>query len=89
MKIDFTVKFEKQYLGLPKQIKAKAEKQENLFRNNPFHPSLHTEKLAPRLKEIWSFRLDIKYRVLFRFLEKDKVLFLYVGPHDQIYKIKF
>jgi len=89
MKIDFTAKFEKQYLRLPKQIKVKAEKQESVFRNNPFHSSLHTEKLSPKSREVWSFRIDNNYRVIFRFLEKDSVLFLNIGPHDWIYKIKF
>jgi len=89
MKVDYTGKFEKQYRKLPKRIKEKTEKQEKLFRNNPFHPSLHTEKLTPRFKQIWSFRIDKSYRVIFKFLEKDTVLFLNVGPHDYIYKIEF
>jgi len=89
MKIDYTVKFEKQYLALPKQIKVKVEKQENIFRNNPFHPSLHTEKLAPKSKQVWSFRVDKNYRIIFRFLEKDLVLLLNIGTHDWIYRINF
>lgn len=89
MKIDYTDKFEKQYQKLPSKIKIRTEKQEKLFRNNPFHPSLRTEKLTPRFQEIWSFRVDRSYRVIFKFLKKDNVLFLNIGPHDYIYKIKF
>ncbi len=89
MKILTTRKFDAQYDKLPIDIQKKAEKQEKLFKDNPLHPSLHTEKLSPKQKEVWSFRIDKSYRIIFRFLEKDKVLFLNVGPHNWIYRIKF
>ncbi len=81
--------FDKDYALLPKSIQRKAEKQEGIFKDNPFHPSLHTEKLSPKSREVWSFRVDRRYRVLFRFLGKDKVLLVAIGPHDWIYKINF
>lgn len=56
--IFLTEEFEKCYKKLPLTVKIKAEKQERLFCKNPFHPSLHTEKLEPRSKEVWSFRID-------------------------------
>lgn len=89
LEIIATEEFQKRYQDLPKQIQKKAEKQENLFRQNPFYPSLHTEKLEPRSKEVWSFRIDKKYRIFFRFIDSNKVLLLTAGPHDWIYKIKF
>ena len=89
MKI-FTVKeFDEDYVRLPKDIQRKAQKQEEIFKNNPFHPSLHTEKLSPKFKEVWSFRVDRSYRVLFQFLGEDSVLFIAIGKHDWIYRIKF
>jgi len=84
-----TQEFVGRYQRLPTAIQTKAEKQERLFRINPFHPSLHTEKLEPKRRQVWSLRIDRKYRIIFRFLERNKVLFLTVGPHDWIYKIKF
>lgn len=89
MNIFSTKKFKEEYNELPKNIREKAKKQEKLFKNNPFYPSLHTEKLTPKSKEVWSFRIDKNYRIVFRFLDKDKVLFLNVGPHDWIYRINF
>jgi len=84
-----TKEFEKRYRKLPKSIQNKAEKQENIFRENPFHPSLNTEKLVPKNKQIWSMRIDRSYRILFRFIDGKKVVFLTVGEHNWIYKIKF
>ncbi len=89
MEISLTDEFVRRYKLLPVSIKKKAEKQEKLFRQNPFHPSLHTEKLEPKGKQVWSFRIDRSYRVLFRFADSQKVIFLTVGPHDWIYKIAF
>ncbi len=89
MEIILTDEFVRRYELLPLRIRRKAEKQEKLFRENPFHTSLHTEKLEPKGKQVWSFRIDRSYRVLFRFAESQKVIFLTVGPHDWIYKIAF
>lgn len=87
--IILTKEFEERYRLLPASICRKVEKQEKLFRQNPLHPSLHIEKLEPRGRQIWSFRVDKRYRILFRFIGRDKALFLTIGPHDWIYRIRF
>jgi toxin HigB-1 len=89
VEVFLTDEFIKRYNQLPSSIRKKTEKQEKLFRQNPFYPSLHTEKLEPKGKQVWSFRIDRSYRVLFRFIEGGDVVFLTVGPHDWIYKIPF
>lgn len=89
IEILLTEEFEKHYRKLPSAIRIRARKQQTIFSENPFHPSLNTEKLIPRSKEVWSFRVDKKYRILFRFIDGNTVLFLTVGPHDWIYKIRF
>lgn len=77
-----TAEFNERYNKLPLTVRKKAEKQEKFFRQNPFHPSLHLEKLEPKGRQIWSLRVDKKYRILFRFISKDKALFLTIGSHD-------
>ena len=89
MRIILTAEFVSRYDNLPEKIQIKAEKQEKYFRENPFHQSLHTEKLEPHRKEVWSIRVDRRYRIAFRFIDGDTALFLTVGPHDWIYKLKF
>lgn len=88
IEVFLTEEFKKRYRHLSLTIQKKAEKQEKLFRQNPFHPSLHTEKLEPKGKQVWSFRINKRYRIFFRFINGNKVFFLTVGPHDWIYKIK-
>lgn len=82
MKIIETARFRKSFAALGLSYKKKVKKQFQLFLQNPTYPSLHTEKLAPKEKNIWSFRIDRKYRVIFTFHGENTILFLDLGPHD-------
>jgi proteic killer suppression protein len=88
LEILITEEFERRFKELPLAVQEKAEKQEKLFRQNPFHPSLHTEKLEPKRRQVWSFHIDRRYRIIFRFMEGSRVVFLTVGPHGWIYRIR-
>jgi len=83
-----TDEFTKRFRALPKGIQRKLEKQRRIFASNPFHPSLHTEKLQPKKREYWSFRIDRSYRVIFRFNTRNQVLLITVGTHDWVYRMK-
>lgn len=80
--------FEEAYHRLPELIRKKLDKQEAIFLSNPFHPSLHTEKLAPKRREYWSFRVDRQYRVLFRFGEAQTIYLITAGTHDFVYRFR-
>lgn len=73
--------FEKEFKKLPLEIKKKAVKAENLFRENPFHPSLRLHQLKGKLKPAWSISIDQKYRIIFLAMEDGKFLFVSVGTH--------
>jgi plasmid maintenance system killer protein len=49
-------------------------------------PILSTEKLGPPFEETWSFRIDRAYRVIFKFINKNKILLITCGHHSWIYK---
>lgn len=82
MKIIETARFRKSFAALDSRYKKKVKKQFQLFLKNPRYPSLNTEKLAPKENNIWSFRIDRKYRVIFTFQGADTILVLDLGPHD-------
>lgn len=84
MKIFYTKKFEREYKKLTDNLKDKAESKEKIFRKNPFDQKLKTHKLSGELNNLWSYSVDLKYRVVFEFYE-DNVIFHSVGNHD-IYK---
>lgn len=86
MRIVATEEFKHRYRLLPQDVKQKLEKQLVLMAENMKHPSLHTEKLAPKAKNVWSFRIDLHYRVAFRPLDGGGVTLLTVGTHDWVYR---
>jgi len=77
--------FEKKFSKLQKNIQRIAAKKILLFEQNLFHPSLNTHKLKGPLSNYWSFYINKKYRVLFRFLENSEVIYYDIDTHD-IYK---
>lgn len=81
-KIVFTPTFAKNYKKLPLVIRQKAEKREEIFREDPFAVSLKTHKLTGNLEPYWSFSIDYQYRIVFRFTQKGEILFADVGTHS-------
>ena len=60
MEIYTTATFDELFLKLPKKIQTKADEKTELFRENPFNPSLRTEKLHPKGHDVWSFKVDLQ-----------------------------
>lgn len=85
MKIYYSTRFAKEYKKLPHKIKVKAEKQEKIFRQNPFDAGLKTHKLSGKLQEFWSFSIDYQHRIIFELVDQNTVWFHSVGTH-QIYR---
>lgn len=85
IEISTTATFDRLFTKLPKPIQRKAATKTDLFKKNPFHPSLHTEKLHLRHYEVWSFRIDRAYRIIFKFLAPDHAELRYIGHHHSIY----
>lgn len=83
--IYYTPTFQKKFHRLPKPIREKALQKEPIFIINPFDPRLKTHKLTGQLKQYWSFSIDYQWRIVFRFIKSNTVLFVDVGTHE-IYK---
>lgn len=77
--------FEKQFEKLPQNIQKIAAKKILLFEENPFHPGLETHKLKGPLSDFWAFSINDNFRVMFRFLKNNEVIYYDIGTHD-IYK---
>jgi mRNA-degrading endonuclease YafQ of YafQ-DinJ toxin-antitoxin module len=56
-----------------------------LFLEDPFQPQLGTHKLKGRLSEYWAFTISYDCRAIFKFLEKDTVILVDIGGHDEVY----
>ena len=76
--------FWKYYNLLEQNIKIQAQKAFNLWKENPFHPSLQF-KCVNSEENIWSIRITRNYRALC-FFEKDMVIWFWIGNHDDYIK---
>ena len=56
-----------------------------LFSKTPFNPRLRTHKLTGKLEGLWAFSVAFDCRVIFKFLDKDEVLLIDIGGHDEVY----
>ena len=75
-------RFVRNYKKLPGPIRKLAQQKEEVFRKNPFHPSLKTHKFGGSLDEYWAFSINYSYRIIFRFEGKNKILFFSIGTHN-------
>lgn len=85
IEIQTTKTLDKLFQKLPKKIQIKAAQKTELFKTNPFLPSLRTEKLSPKGYEVWSFRIDFSYRIVFKFISESIAEFRFIGHHSDIY----
>ncbi len=68
------------YQSLDKNIKKSAIKAYHLWKENPFHPSLHF-KCVNDEEDIWSVRITRSYRAV-GILEVDTITWFWIGSHD-------
>lgn len=81
-KIVFDKWFLQEFKSLPEHIKNLGFKQIDIFKTNPFHPSLRLHKLSWKLDWLWSISLNMKYRIIFKPQENWDVLLVSVGTHS-------
>jgi len=55
------------------------------FSKNPFNPQLRTHKLTGQLEGLWALSIDYNCRVIFQFIDKNEVLLVDIGGHDEVY----
>jgi hypothetical protein len=66
------------YQALPPNVRDLADKNFQLLKSNPQHPSLHFK----RINELWSVRVGAHYRALGIDVE-DGVQWIWIGTHAE------
>ena len=67
------------YHQLPKEARELADKNFDLLKSDPHHPSLHFKK-DNDVRKLWSVRIGLQYRALG--IEKpDGILWIWIGTH--------
>jgi mRNA-degrading endonuclease RelE of RelBE toxin-antitoxin system len=78
-------RFWEDYQRLPKDIQALADKNFELLKSDPYHPSLHFKKVNIR-KQLWSVRIGAQYRALG--VEKSEgIVWFWIGSHTEYDKL--
>ena len=80
MKSETLPSFWKHYANLDKNTKSRARKAYFLWRENPFHPSLHF-KCVNSEENIWAVRVSKGYRAI-GVLDDDTITWFWIGNHD-------
>ena len=62
---------------LPPDVHRLADKQYELFREDPFHPSLHLKPVG----EVWTVRIGRSYRAI-GYREGDAFYWAWIGSHE-------
>ncbi len=79
--VHFSTRFFKSFSKLPASLQTLAKGKDVWFRTNPFDARLRTHKLKGALAGSWAYSVNHRYRVLFRFITDDEVLYYDIGPH--------
>ena len=87
MHVSFTLSFLKMLKQLPERLRDEAIEKIELFHNPEHHARLKGHKLRGRLLGRYSFSVNYKTRIVFRYLKTEprEALLTAIGDHD-IYK---
>lgn len=66
------------YRTLPEQVRTIADRNYELLKSDPRHPSLHFKKTG----RLWSVRVGLHYRALAVEADAD-LLWFWIGTHDE------
>ena len=87
MRSSRTIIFRELFAVLPQRIKDNSYKNYELWKENPFHPSLEFKKVKPK-ENIWSVRVGIGWRALGVMKpNEDKIVWFWIGSHAEYDKI--
>jgi mRNA-degrading endonuclease RelE of RelBE toxin-antitoxin system len=87
MKSSRTQNFRQQFQQLPSRIQETAKKNYQIWKQNPFHPSLEFKIVKPK-ENIWSVRIGIGSRALgVMRTDENKIVWFWVGSHSEYDRI--
>ncbi len=73
-----TSRFWRLYQALSRQVRELADRNFDLLKENPRHPSLHFKKVG----NLWSARVGLQYRALAA-EEGEDIIWFWIGNHDE------
>ena len=85
MEVYYKPSFVKQYAGLEPELQEEVKDKIRLFKDKKNHRQLKVHKLKGHLEGCYSFSVNYRYRIVFRYLSQNEAALLAIGDHD-VYK---
>lgn len=85
MKNRRTKQFNKLFVQLPRVVQEQAETTYQLFRRDPYHPSLHFKRIDPQ-DPVYSVRIGAHYRAVGIWVG-DTIRWYWIGTHEEYNKL--
>lgn len=82
IQITYAPSFLRQVGKLEADLQREVYEKVELFIRPENHQLLKVHKLHGRLKDLYSFSINYKFRVVFKYLAKNEVALLSIGDHD-------
>ena len=87
MVLNYAPNFVRSFNSLETDLQEEVLEKVELFKDSKNHKQLKVHKLKGRLKDRYSFSINYKTRIVFRYISKNKkeIAFIAIGNHD-VYK---
>jgi len=82
MKIAYKAIFIRQFDDLPIDLQSEVLEKIGLLKIAQNHQQLKVHKLHGSLRDRYSFSVNYKIRIVFRYLSKNEIVLLVIGDHD-------
>ncbi len=85
LEISYSTEFFRRLKNLPKDLQEEVFEKIDLFKNKKNHQVLKVHKLKGKLQGRYSFSVNYKFRIIFRYISNKEAFLLTIGDHG-IYK---
>ena len=74
--------FIRKFQRLETNVQEEVQQKIHLFKDRKNHELLKVHKLHGKFRDQFSFSINYKFRIAFRYISKNEVLFLDIDDHD-------
>jgi mRNA-degrading endonuclease YafQ of YafQ-DinJ toxin-antitoxin module len=82
VEVCYTPAFIRQFKVLEEGLQIEIVEKIEIFKQRKYHKQLKVHKLHGRLAGRWSFSVNYKIRIVFRYVSKSEVALLAIGDHE-------
>lgn len=85
LRIQYAVKFKKQYKKLPQKFQIQFDDRLRLFLSDPTAPQLRVHPLKGKFAGYWSLNINGDLRALYLKKGDEIIIFALIGTHSELY----